>query len=595
MGRGFLAGIFWGGVVGIGMLGVSSQVMDRQQLSFPKPEASAVDVPGGSQFDQAREETDPVLPGTEGTPGAGEIVTAVIPPEDAVETPPAFDTSSLDVPQPTVEGPSGLGDVPEVAEDVTVPESGDTGRVGSSDTVAGAPASPSLAAPSAPVIAPETDTEAPAPGVAPEAEEIEAVEAGSEESAPGAGTEVAALPSEAAEAAPSVGDSAPVVQSDSDSPVAPVSPEISEAPSMPGVVVPDAGEAPSGGLAAAQPEAVEPEAPVGAVDATPDAPVAEAAPEPEPQPGPTPQVVEVPDSGGVVTADGGDTQFFTPVETFQDRAEGVEVNRLPTIGGDDDDALPVVRRLPGTPLTEGEPEAEADAVDEVAAPGAAAEGPAIRAYAMDFDLPEGAAIVSVILIHEGSEPISASELKRLPASVDFAIDAGTPNAAGIASAYRSAGRELVMIPSLPSGAAPQDVEVALSANLEAIPQAVALMDVSGSSFQSDRAAVAQVVDVIADTGHGLITFPRGLNTAHQQAERAGLPTGLIFRLLDGENETDEQIRRTLDRAAFRARQSDGVILVGKATPATMAAVAAWAADAGSDVVLAPVSKALRAE
>ena len=152
-----------------------------------------------------------------------------------------------------------------------------------------------------------------------------------------------------------------------------------------------------------------------------------------------------------------------------------------------------------------------------------------------------------------------------------------------------------MIPSLPAGAAPQDVEVALSANLESIPQAVALMDVTGSSFQSDREAVAQVVDVVSSTGHGLITFPRGLNTAHQQAERAGLPTGLIFRLLDGDNETEEQIRRTLDRAAFRARQNDAVILVGSATPSTMATVAAWAEDAGDDITLAPVSRALRAE
>lgn len=619
MGRGFLAGILWGGVVGVGMLGVSSQVMDRQQLSFPRPEASPVDVPAGSEFDQAREETDPVLPGTEESPDAGEIVTAVIPPEDAVETPPAFDTSSLDAPQPTVEGPSGLGDAPEVAEDVTVPEGGDAGRVGSSGNLAGTPASPSLEAPASPVAAPETDTQAPVPGAAPEADEIEVVEAGTED-APEASTEIAALPSEMAEPAPSAGDSAPGVETESDSPLAPVSPEISEAPSMPGVVVPEAVDAPSGGTAAAQPEAASPEAPVAVTEDAPEVPavvapdpepqVAETAPEPEaapePEPEPEPQVAEVApapevapvetapsDSGGVVTADGGDSQFFTPVETFQDRAEGVEVNRLPTIGGDDDDTtLPVVRRLPGTPVTEATPEAETGEGEDVAQLGDAADGPAIRAFAMEYDAPESAAMVSVILLHEGPEPMPAADLRRLPPGVVFAVDAGGPNAAGVASDYRRAGREVVMIPALPAGAAPQDVEVALSANLEAVPQAVALMDVSGSSFQSDREAVAQVVDVIADTGHGLITFPRGLNTAHQQAERAGLPTGLIFRLLDGDNETDEQIRRTLDRAAFRARQSDGVILVGRASPGTMAAVASWAADAGGDVALAPVSRAL---
>jgi polysaccharide deacetylase 2 family uncharacterized protein YibQ len=220
------------------------------------------------------------------------------------------------------------------------------------------------------------------------------------------------------------------------------------------------------------------------------------------------------------------------------------------------------------------------------------DGPALSAFAMDYDAPEGTALVSVVLLHDGPEPLSDSDLRRLPPSVGFAVDAGAPNAAGVASEYRRAGREVVMIPSLPMGASPQDVEVALSVNLERIPQAVAVMDVSGSSFQSDREAVAQVVAVIGDTGHGLITFPRGLNTAHQQAERAGLPTGLIFRLLDDDNETDEQIRRTLDRAAFRARQSDAVILVGHVRPGTIVAVADWAADVGGDVTLAPVSAAL---
>ena len=58
MGRGFLAGLFWGGLVGLGLLFVSSQALDRQELSLPRPEAAAVEVPGGSEFNQAREETE---------------------------------------------------------------------------------------------------------------------------------------------------------------------------------------------------------------------------------------------------------------------------------------------------------------------------------------------------------------------------------------------------------------------------------------------------------------------------------------------------------------------------------------------------------
>ena len=86
MGRGFLSGIFWGGIVGIVLLGVSSQLLDRQELSLPQPEASAVEVPGGSEFDQARPETDPVLPSTEDRP-AGNDVAGVQVPEDTEDTP----------------------------------------------------------------------------------------------------------------------------------------------------------------------------------------------------------------------------------------------------------------------------------------------------------------------------------------------------------------------------------------------------------------------------------------------------------------------------------------------------------------------------
>ena len=165
--------------------------------------------------------------------------------------------------------------------------------------------------------------------------------------------------------------------------------------------------------------------------------------------------------------------------------------------------------------------------------------------------------------------------------------------ADLASAYRSAGREIVMIPSLPEGATPQDVEQALSVNFETIPEAVAIMDVSGNSFQSDRDSIQQVVDVVTDSGHGMITFPRGLNTAHQSATRAGVPTGLIFRRLDGGGETRDQIRRTLDRAAFRARQDEAVILVGTTALDTLATIVEWSTgNRAATVTLAPISAAL---
>lgn len=564
MGRGFLAGILWGGVVGVGLLLVSSQVLERQQLSFPKPEASAVEVPGGSEFDQARAETDPVLPGTEDTPAPDETAVLVVPDDGAADTPPTIDTSALEVPTPRTSAPETLGDAPEVPTDDIVAPSGDAGAAVEADT-------PALETPERPAATPETDTEAPEAGEAPESEDLTVVEAEAEPAPPSADTEVAALPDAGEDQPVSTAESAPAVSIDVEAPSTPTAPQISESPSLPGVRTVEADE----------------------IETTAPSPTPVETVEPAPVQPTVPSVLEVPDSGGTVTADGGVSRFSEPVVTIQDRAENVETGRLPSIGADEEApaTLPIVRRLPGQLIVTTEPAATDDG--DAAEP--TMDGPALKAFAMDFEVPDGGAQIAVVLLHEGPELLPEADLNRLPATVVFGVDAAAPNAASVAKAYRAAGREVVLIPALPAGAAPQDVEVTLAGTLEQFPQAVALMDVTGSSFQSDRAAVSQVVAVASDTGHGIVTFPRGLNTAHQQAERAGVPTGLIFRVLDDDDQTDEQIRRTFDRAAFRARQSDAVILVGHTRPGTIAAVSGWVADAGDTAALVPISAALSSE
>ena len=282
--------------------------------------------------------------------------------------------------------------------------------------------------------------------------------------------------------------------------------------------------------------------------------------------------------------------FLEPVDEIDDRAEGVETDRLPQAGAS---SLPGVRRI-------GVDDTEEDVAEDVTEESTdddaqLSDGPALQAFASEFENPEGHPIVSIVLVHQGSTALSPEVLDGLPPHLSFAVDAGMGNAASIARSYREAGREVVMLPSLPEGAAPQDVEQAMQVNLEMIPEAVAIMDLSGSSFQSDRSAVRQVVDVVADTGHGVITFPRGLNAAHQEAQRAGVPTGLIFRKVDDSDETQEQIRRALDRAAFRARQNEGVILVGTTEDNTLAAIVEWAlGNRSASVMIAPVSASLQA-
>ncbi|MGI9393770.1 MAG: divergent polysaccharide deacetylase family protein [Boseongicola sp.] len=545
MGRGFLAGIFWGGIVGLGLLFLSSQIMDRRELSFPRPEAAAVEVPAGTEFDQARPETEPVAPEAETRPES-DTVAGVNPPEDAVETPPAFDTSSLEVPQPSIDGPQGLGDTPEVAEDVQIDVTGPGDNDQGVTTV-----EPALPTPEAPARAPATTTEAPT-----------AVE----------------------------------TESEGDTEVAMVSPTPEATTEIATPKAPDATDS----IESLVPKPVETE--------TAKAPEAPAAP----------ATVEAPDAeetlNEIIRPEGSDSEFIQPVEEITDRAPEVETDRLPRIGDaptTEEAALPP----PDTAQEETEPEANTEQASLPvirALPGASNEEDALVLPSEDDPLPASAPallkwrtafenagdlpLMSIVLVHEGGKALSAAELAGVPEVIAFGISAGQQDAGRIAADYRDAGREVVLIPSLPEGATPQDVEVALRVNFETVPEAVAVMDSSGESFQSDRAAVAQIVDVVATTGHGLITYPRGLNTAHQRAERSGVPAGLIFRDIDGDAQSNEQIRRAMDRAAFRARQDEAVILVGRTKPETLAALTEWAlGNRAASVTIAPISTALLGE
>ncbi|NHX27684.1 divergent polysaccharide deacetylase family protein, partial [Escherichia coli] len=95
-------------------------------------------------------------------------------------------------------------------------------------------------------------------------------------------------------------------------------------------------------------------------------------------------------------------------------------------------------------------------------------------------------------------------------------------------------------------------------------------------------------------GHGLISFDRGLNSARQIAEGADVPAGLIFRLLDANDESAPVIRRYLDRAAFKAGQDGQVIMLGHSRSETVKALFAWTLESKSpDIQMAPASAVLR--
>ena len=573
MGRGFLAGIFWGGIVGIGMLLVSSQALERQSLSLPQPQATPVEVPGGTEFDQAREETDPVLPEPD-EPPAAEAAELADAPTDAVDEAPSFDSAALEVPTPSVGDAGELTDAPETTTAPDAPVTADEDRPSDSTS--------DLVVPDAPGAAPDASDDGPGTTDAP-TEEANETTAPESDTAP-EDTEVAGLPDTDTDTpAVAATEVAPTVDTEVAAPATPSAPEISDAPGLPNVSGGDE-EAPRlpGADAPTRPSDVAVDT---GTNASPEAPA-------------LPQVV---DGGG--TGEDNNSSFFEKVDTLEDKAADVETDRLPRVNdGDDSDAeadvvasndtetssLPTIRRLGQDNSTEAEEEVADEELAEVDE-----NAPALIRFGLPFENPEGSPLMSLVLVHESGSALSDAQLAALPQGIAIAVDASQSDAADLSSTYRGSGREVVMIPSLPEGAEPQDVEQALRVNFETIPEAVALMDISGSGFQSDREAVQQVIDVIGTSGHGLITYPRGLNTANQSAGRAGVPAGLIFRRLDGSQETAEQIRRALDRAAFRARADEAVILVGSTSPNTMAAIVEWASgNRAKSVTLAPISAAL---
>lgn len=592
---GFLAGVFWGAVVGGGVLVVSSLALDRQELSLPQPSASAVEVPGGSEFDQARPESDPVLPATEARPAgadAGEVET-VEAPDDSADAPPVLDTAALDAPEPELDAPETLGDAPEPVVDET--------EIATETAVEEAPAV-ELETPEAPGTTPVTqaeEPEAPAAAEEPEAPEVIVIE-------------ITGDP-DPAEDAPSEPQVAIVTETDveADQPDTETLPEVTTQGTAPSLTQPELGSDTALPDSSAERETAalseSPEAPrlpqVAQEPSLPDAqPEPEAAPEvaaqPEPEPEAAPAAENTPaaDTSAALEQDAEPTESDAANETpsFFRQVEPLEVE-TETAGADapSDNGtarLPSIRRA-GVAASDAPTEEVADALAEV--DDVPTDGPALQMFASEFDNPDGAPTISIVLIQKNASPVGQDVLQALPAHVTFAVDANSANVSTSARAYRTAGHEVVLVPSLPAGAAPQDVEQAMQVNLTKVPEAVAIMDASGSSFQSDRFAVRQVVDVVADTGHGMITFPRGLNTAHQEAQRANVPTGLIFRNIDAGGETQEQIRRALDRAAFRARQNEGVILVGTTAETTIAAIVEWAlGNRAANVTIAPVSVAL---
>ncbi|WP_052245357.1 divergent polysaccharide deacetylase family protein [Halocynthiibacter namhaensis] len=212
-----------------------------------------------------------------------------------------------------------------------------------------------------------------------------------------------------------------------------------------------------------------------------------------------------------------------------------------------------------------------------------------------FERPVGKALIAVILVDSGSEENSAirDKIHTLPFPVSIAVDAANPQAGEDAARLRENGFEVLVQLALPRGAVPSDVETGFLSVRTSIPDAVAVLDDADRTIGSDRNIATQLSEALVESGHGLVLYDKGLNTAGQLASRQGVPNSRVFRVLDDQGQNASTIRRMLVRAEFKAQQDGAVVLVGNLRDETLTALQEWALDdRGSNVVLAPISAVL---
>lgn len=338
----------------------------------------------------------------------------------------------------------------------------------------------------------------------------------------------------------------------------PAQPGLPEVEEESGVYQPAQPQAPGeDGEAAAMPQ---PGASTAAADAPKPAPepATEPAPsadatEPAPMPAPDPESEAEAESEGEAEPSG----------TIGDLAENVTTDRLPSV------------------------------TDEAA--NSEADLPPLQKFAVPFSNPEGKPLMAIVLIDDGQSPISHEALADFPYPVSYAVDAGWPGAAEAAEEYRAAGLEVLAMADLPPGASASDAEVAMQVYLSNVPGAVAVMEGTGSGLQSSRAATEQLIPILKESGHGLVLFSEGLDTARKLIAREGVPVASVFRDFDAKGQNATVIRRFLDQAAFKAGQEQGgVIMVGRLRAETVSALLLWGLqDRAGSVALAPVSAVLQ--
>lgn len=248
------------------------------------------------------------------------------------------------------------------------------------------------------------------------------------------------------------------------------------------------------------------------------------------------------------------------------------------------------------PSLDGQGETNGDGAGRTASAGQVnlSDLPPVERFAEPFAAQGDAPLMAIVLIDDGTSDIGVEALSTFPYPLSFAVDTSWEGATDAMAKYRALGFEVLAMVNLPRGARAQDVEVSLPLLMEKLPEAVAVMETPDAGLQGSRDAAAQVTEITKETGHGLLFFPKGLNTAQKLASKEGVPSATVFRDFDGKGQNARSVKRFLSHAALKAGSEGGVVMVGRLRADTISALLLWGlADRAQQLQLAPVSQLLR--
>lgn len=218
----------------------------------------------------------------------------------------------------------------------------------------------------------------------------------------------------------------------------------------------------------------------------------------------------------------------------------------------------------------------------------------LMANAEAFTNSDNRPLLSIVLIDTGEFNINADALASFPYPITFAIDPLREDALEKVQSYRARGFEVLALADLPINGDGNLPSLALIPTLDSMPGLVGVLEGTDGGLQGNMELAEEVLRAVSGSGYGLILRPKGLNAAQQIADGRNLPVETIFRDFDANGQDATVIRRFLDQAAFKARQVDQIVMVGRLRPATISALLLWGLqDRASSVALAPISAVLQ--